>query len=105
MKKLKLTKPANAAPLISLDALRRVDEIEAVLESGVELKVGGAVECKLTGDEKLALAAEITRAIRGVEEVVARLAACGGLICLTENASPSLRELEKMVSRHERNSL
>ncbi|MBI4673129.1 MAG: hypothetical protein HY741_15860 [Chloroflexi bacterium] len=99
MKKLKLNKP-NALPLMSSDALKRVDEIEAAIETGVELKTGGTVECKLTGDEKIALAAEITRYIRSVEEIAQRLAACGDLICLTEHASPSLRELKKMVSRH-----
>jgi hypothetical protein len=98
MKKLKLNKPN--APLLSSDALRRVDEIEAAIENGVELKQGGDVLCKLSGDEKIALAAEIARYIRGVEEVAQRLAACGDLICLTEHASPSLRELKRMVSRH-----
>ena len=100
MKKLKLNKPADSQSLLSPGALKRVDEIEAVVEERIELKIGGAVECKLTGDEKIALAAEITRYIRGVEEVVERLAACGDLICITEHASPSLRELEKIVSRH-----
>ena len=98
MKKLKLNKPN--APLLSPDALKRVDEIESAIENGVELKKGGDVACKLSGDEKIALAAEITRYIRGVEEIAHRLAACGDLICITEHASPSLRELKKMVSRH-----
>ena len=74
MKKLKLNKPADSQSLLSPGALKRVDEIEAVVEERIELKIGGAVECKLTGDEKIALAAEITRYIRGVEEVVERLA-------------------------------
>jgi hypothetical protein len=39
MKKLKLNKP-NAAPLISPDALKQMDELKAAFEQGVELKQG-----------------------------------------------------------------